>query len=206
MDNENIFCMVMADGTRVENPQVDGLAVRFAGTGNLVEIHEGSRFINTRASLSNGSILRIGKTHKWGIRNVNFNLGSAGREKNVVIGKNTSLNEAQFDLHDSSYAEVLVGEDNLWSKGISVRPDDLHQMYDITSGEVLNPPEPIVIHDHVWVGANVTFMKGAEVASNSIVGNASLVTKAFTQENVAIGGMPAKVIRENVNWRHDHFV
>lgn len=206
MSEENIFCMVMSDGSRVYNPEVPGFTVRFAGVGNVVELHEGSRFIDTKASLSNGSLLRIGKTHNWGIRAVNFNLGSAGRGKKVVVGENTSLNRAQFDLHDSSFAEVQIGRDNLWSKGISVRPDDLHQMYDINTGEILNTPKPIIIHDHVWVGADVTFMKGAEVASNSIVGNGSLVTKKFTQENIAIGGVPARILRENVNWRHDHFL
>lgn len=206
MADGNQFYMVMADGSRVFDPVVDGFTVRFTGTGNTVELHEGSRFINTRAALSNGSTLRIGRTHRWGIRNVNFNLSSAGSGKRVVIGENTSLNEAFFELHDSSFAEVIIGRDNLWSKGISVRPDDLHQMYDITTGEILNHPEPIIIHDHVWVGADVTFMKGAQVANNSIVGNGSLVTRAFTQENIAIGGVPARILRENVNWRHDHFL
>lgn len=205
-DTPNRFFMVMADGTQVENPDVEGFRVRFAGLGNTVEVHEGSRFINTAAALSNGSSLTIGKTHQWGIRNVTFNLGSAGHGKKVSIDEGSSLNEARFELHDSSYAVVAIGRDNLWSKGISVRPDDLHQMYDITTGEILNYPEPIVIGDHVWVGADVTFMKGARVASNSIVGNAALVTKAFTQENVAIGGVPAKILTENVNWRHEHFV
>ena len=164
-----------------------------------------SRYTRGRG-LSHGSLLSIGKTHKWGIRRVVFNLSSAGKSKRVVIGENCSLNDARFELHDSSYAEVTVGRDNLWSKGISVRPDDLHQMYDMHTGEILNYPKPIIVHDHVWVGEGVTFLKGAEVAKNSIVGSGSLVTGTFSQENVAIAGVPAKVVREDVNWRHDHFI
>ncbi|WP_392508045.1 acyltransferase [Naumannella halotolerans] len=206
MATENSFYMIMADGSTVHDPEVPGFEVRFTGSGNVVELHEGSRFIDTKAALSNGSLLRIGRTHEWGIRAVSFNLGSAGKGKKVIIGKNTSLNQARFELHDSSFAEVSIGDDNLWSKGISVRPDDLHQMFDVTTGEILNKPQPIKIHDHVWVGADVTFMKGAEIGPDSIVGNGSLVTKKFSERNVAIGGVPAKVLRRNVNWRHDHFL
>ena len=205
-DVPNRFYMVMADGRHLENPEVDGFTVRFAGSGNIVEIHEGSRFINTSAALSNGSTLLIGRTHRSGIRNVAFNLSSAGHGKKVSIGEKSSLNEARFEMHDSSHAEVKIGRDNLWSKGISVRPDDLHQMYDITTGEILIFPEPIIIGDHVWVGADVTFMKGSAVASNSIVGNGALITNKFAEEYVAIGGIPATIIRSNVNWRHEHFV
>lgn len=205
-DEPDAFYMIMEDGTRVSNPSVEGFTARFSGGGNTLILHEGSRFINTAASLSNGSTLSIGRTHKWGIRNVTFNLGSAGRGKSVTIGQNCSLNETRFEMHDSSGARVEIGADNLWSKGISVRPDDLHQMYDIKTGEILNPPKPIIIGDHVWVGADVTFMKGAEVARNSIVGNGALVTKRFDRENIAIAGVPAKIVRENVNWRHEHFI
>ena len=42
-------------------------------------------------------------------------------------------------------------------------------------------------------------MKGVQLHNNTIVASGSIVTKSF-QPNILLGGNPAKVLKENVNW------
>ena len=59
--------------------------------------------------------------------------------------------------------------------------------------------EAIVIHDHVWIGSHVTVLKGVTIGEGSIIATGSVVTKNIPPRCIA-AGVPAKVIKENVNW------
>ena len=54
--------------------------------------------------------------------------------------------------------------------------------------------------DFLWIGARTMVLKGAQIPSNSIVGACALVNKEFTEENTVLAGIPAKIIKRNVNW------
>lgn len=56
---------------------------------------------------------------------------------------------------------------------------------------------PVVIGDNVWLGANVTVLKGVHIGANSLVGAGSVVTKDVPA-NVLAAGNPCRVIR-NLN-------
>jgi len=45
-----------------------------------------------------------------------------------------------------------------------------------------------------WVGAKVTFLDGCKVGSNSVIA-AGAVVNAVYPNNVIIGGVPAKVLK-----------
>ena len=53
---------------------------------------------------------------------------------------------------------------------------------------------PVVIEDGVWVGANVTILKGVTIGRGSVVAAGSVVTKSCAPYSI-IGGVPAKLIR-----------
>lgn len=55
-------------------------------------------------------------------------------------------------------------------------------------------PRPIVIGDDVWLGVNVTVMKGVTIGANSLIGAGSIVTKDIPA-NVIAAGNPCVVIR-----------
>ncbi len=55
--------------------------------------------------------------------------------------------------------------------------------------------EPTKISDRVWLGANVTVLKGVTIGNDTIVGAGSVVTKDLPANVVAVG-VPAKVIKQ----------
>jgi acetyltransferase-like isoleucine patch superfamily enzyme len=57
-------------------------------------------------------------------------------------------------------------------------------------------PSPVIIHDNVWLGVNVTVLKGVTIGENSLIAAGSVVTKSIPA-NVVAGGVPARVICPN---------
>ena len=57
--------------------------------------------------------------------------------------------------------------------------------------------KPVFIDDNVWLGVNVTVLKGVTIGKNSVIGAGSVVTKNIPA-NVIAGGNPCVVIR-NLN-------
>lgn len=56
-------------------------------------------------------------------------------------------------------------------------------------------PRPVIIEDNVWLGVNVTVLKGVRIGANSVIGANSLVIKNIPS-NVIAAGNPCKVIKE----------
>lgn len=55
-------------------------------------------------------------------------------------------------------------------------------------------PDPIIIDDHVWLGVNVTVLKGVHIGRNTVIGANSVVRKDIPADVIASGD-PCKVIR-----------
>jgi acetyltransferase-like isoleucine patch superfamily enzyme len=53
---------------------------------------------------------------------------------------------------------------------------------------------PVEISDNVWLGVNVTVLKGVTIGEGTMVGAGSLVTTSLPA-NVVAAGVPARVIR-----------
>jgi maltose O-acetyltransferase len=54
---------------------------------------------------------------------------------------------------------------------------------------------PVVIGDDVWLGMNVTILKGVEIGNQSVIGAGSVVTRSIPAGVIA-AGQPAVVVRE----------
>lgn len=63
-----------------------------------------------------------------------------------------------------------------------------------------NMTKPVVIEDHVWIGAGSTILKGVTLGAGSIIGAGSVVTKDVLS-NTVVAGNPAKVIKTGVKWQ-----
>lgn len=94
---------------------------------------------------------------------------------------------------------ITIGEDCLFSSDIQFRTGDSHSVLDM-QGRRINASQDIMLGDHVWVGTKAFVTKGAKVASHSIIGACALVTKAFEEPHCTLAGVPAKVVKRDVDW------
>jgi|TARA_B110000967_G_scaffold200160_1_gene235573 acetyltransferase-like isoleucine patch superfamily enzyme len=62
--------------------------------------------------------------------------------------------------------------------------------------------KPIVIGNHVWIGANSTILPEVSIGNNVIIGANSLVNKDIPSNSVAVGN-PCKVIKQKEAYTED---
>lgn len=91
--------------------------------------------------------------------------------------------------------EITIGEGVAISENFTFWDSDAHQM--INGSE---PTQPIVIGNKVWIGTNVTVLKGVKIGDGCVIAAGSLVTKDVPA-NCLAAGVPAKVIKVNVSWK-----
>lgn len=165
------------------------------GENNNIKLALGS-------SIENATIYIRGNNNSLIINeNVKFKSGILRFEDNhnvIEIGKNTTIESAQIAVIENNQS-IKIGNDCLISNDISIRNGDSHSIIDSITGKRINYSKSILIGDHVWLGANVTILKGVHIQSNVIVGLGSVVTSDL-ESNCIYGGIPAKKIKSNTNW------
>ncbi len=112
----------------------------------------------------------------------------------VYPGAKLSINSGgtNFGVHIYCLDSITIGKDVGLSHNVTLRDGDHHSVTGQSSGTA-----PIVIGDHVWVGMNATILKGVTVGDGAVVAAGSVVTRDVPAHTL-VGGVPAKVIRENV--------
>ena len=97
---------------------------------------------------------------------------------------------------------IIIGEGATISHNVTIEDFDGHQLYHVDeNGEKTPVPisAPIVIGDHVWIGAKATILKGVTIGDGAVIAAGSVVTRDVPAHSLC-AGVPAKVIRENVVW------
>ncbi len=94
---------------------------------------------------------------------------------------------------------ISIGDDCLFSSDIHFRTGDSHSLLDM-QGRRINASRNITLGDHVWVGTKVTCLKGTKIPSHCTVGACALVTGQFETPHCAIAGVPARVVKEGIDW------
>lgn len=117
----------------------------------------------------------------------------------IAIGSSTTI-YSNNNLSALEGTNLVIGDNCLFSSNIEIRTSDSHSVIDMNSNQRINHAKNIVIGNHVWIGTNVTILKGSEISDNSIIGTQSLVNKAFNTTNCVIAGNPAKIVKKSVNW------
>lgn len=117
----------------------------------------------------------------------------------IMVFKNAKLNLGSGYINRyckiRCYNEITIGHNVAISENFTIWDSDAHQMM---NGR--EPTQPIVIGDKVWIGTNVTVLKGVKIGDGCVIAAGSLVTKDVPA-NCLAAGVPAKVIKENVSWK-----
>jgi acetyltransferase-like isoleucine patch superfamily enzyme len=127
----------------------------------------------------------------------NANLRAGGT---IEIGDQTTMVKGALQVHETG--SILIGRDCMISTLVYLSVSDIHPIYDRGTGDRINPPASVTIGDHVWLGLRSMVMKGARIDDGSVVA-AGAVVSGHVPANVIVAGAPARVQRENVEWRRD---
>lgn len=202
----NHIWIVAPDGTRRAVRSLPGCEFKIRGKNNNICLHEPVGKLKLRLDISSNVNITIYPVHSW--VGADIFVWRATEECNKVVNLNigagfSSTTQLKVSFTQGGGGDVTIGNDCMFSWGVSIHNGDYHTMLDNDTKKVLNHNKSIVIGNHVWVGGDALFLKGAQIADNSIVGMRSVVTHKFNEPNVAIAGVPARIVKRNVNWdRH----
>jgi carbonic anhydrase/acetyltransferase-like protein (isoleucine patch superfamily) len=173
----------------------EGPALRIEGDDNVVEIGEGARLTLNLAIIGDGARIEIG-------RGCQLNGFAAIRSSGAVLvfGAGTTMVNGSLQLHEAG--EIRIGEDCMIANQVYVSLSDVHPIHDRTTGERINPAASVHVGDHVWLGLRCMVMKGSRIGRGAVVAAGAVVSGEVPDHAIA-AGVPARVVRENVEWRRD---
>lgn len=108
----------------------------------------------------------------------------------VKIGENTTIGYHTFIFASEN---ISVGKNCLIAPFVYLVDSDHEISRDKLINQQPNRTAAITIGDDVWVGSNVTILKGVRIGDGAVIGANSLVN-ADVESYTIVGGVPAKVI------------
>lgn len=156
----------------------------------------GNISLNANKMGNNGrsSILRIDKDARMNINgDFSFMYGAdiiLFKGAQLTLGKNGFINS---DCKIRCHEEIIIGDDCAISHDFTVMDSDAHYL----DGD--NHANPVRIGNHVWIGTRVTVLSGVNIGDGAVIAAGALVTNDVPT-GALVGGVPAKVIKENVGW------
>lgn len=184
-------------GNRIEAPValLKKVHIRIKGSNNRILIGDFAQLPGASITIhGSNNVITIGPWCYLGGTDL-FLEDDGGR---ITIGDHTKfLGKTHLAVIEGT--SITIGRDCLFSSDIQLRTGDSHSILDL-QGRRINSSEDIVIGDHVWVGTRAFLTKGARVASHCIVGACALVTRAFEEPHCTLAGVPAKVVKREVDW------
>jgi acetyltransferase-like isoleucine patch superfamily enzyme len=173
------FQITIARDALVEPPSRNVyLGVRTLGEASrkaestVLWVREGGKLVLDGAHVGRGCVLVVQPEARLSI----------GRDTYVADGSRISASKA-----------IDIGESCSISWNVTIIDDDGHGFG--------APPyhSPVQIEDGVWIGCNVTILKGVTIGAGSAVAAGSVVTRSCKAGSLT-GGAPARIIREGVSW------
>lgn len=191
------------DGGRGNAVRIDGAGrercrgvVALEGDGSVVEVGEGGSATGLMITVGSGCRVTIGTGCSLAALEI---FARSGAE--VTIGDGCAFtHHTRVFLHEPG--RISIGADCLVASGTLLMNSDIHPIFDLRTGERINGARDVSIGSRVWLGADVTALKGAAVGDGSIVGYRSVVTGAIPADSMAVGA-PARVVRAGVRWAKD---
>lgn len=183
----------------------------------------GNLVVGKHVHFENKGKIYAEKSYLGAINNVTVRIFSAGKQTSsftnlgefwlgddVRVHKNFGIyidKKAKLSIGDHTYInpeviiickkKINIGSDCAISWRCQFLDDDLHSIK--VGGTRINPAAPIIIGNHVWVCSDVKILPGTVIEDGVIVAAGSVV-KGKLDANCLYGGVPARKIREGVEW------
>jgi acetyltransferase-like isoleucine patch superfamily enzyme len=120
----------------------------------------------------------------------------------IFIGKNATMcikgnSFANTNTIINCFEYIEIGQKTYISDDVRIQDSDNH--FIIENGIKKKNCAPIIIGNHVWIGKNVIILKGVTIGDGAVVAAGSVVVKNIPS-HCLVGGNPAKIIKQNINW------
>ena len=148
-------------------------------------------FEKTNFIIGDGATLLV----KGNFRIFNGSRVAVNKGAKLVLGNDSFLN---LRGNIRCFDKIVIGNGVRISENCTISDSDNHLInYD---GRVNPIHAPIVFKDECLVGLNCTVLKGVTVEKGSVVAAGAVVTRDV-QAYTLVGGVPARVIKKNIEWR-----
>ena len=94
------------------------------------------------------------------------------------------------------FKKITIGKGCAIARDVIIRDTDAHQLVDSNH----QMTQEVSIGEHVWIGNRAIVMKGVTVGNGAVIAAGSIVTKDVP-DKCLVAGVPAKVLRHNVEWK-----
>ncbi len=150
-----------------EKSKIVNSNIVFNGKNNVLYVEDGVVIKNSTITFNKDNSLIYLSTSKTPYIVdcfVNFN-------NTIYVGRDCYFNDAA-KMHFLVYenANIIIGNDGLFSFDIWLRTSDPHLIYDIKRKKRINYSKSIFVGDHVWLGQRCLILKGSQIGSGSVVG------------------------------------
>jgi acetyltransferase-like isoleucine patch superfamily enzyme len=159
--------------------------VNFKGTFNIGN--------HVRLFSPNSGLFNIGKGFSIGSFSIiEVTKNKLNTKSKISIGENTGFSEFSY-INGSGGLEI--GDNVISGQYLSIHPENhiinpeiLYRFSGVTN-------QGIKIGNNVWIGSKVTILDGSIIGDNCVIA-AGAVVKGVLKNNVLIGGVPAKILKE----------
>lgn len=115
---------------------------------------------------------------------------ACNQKSRISIGKRTTVGYHTFIFASSS---IEIGNDCLIAPFVYIVDSDHSILKNKKINQQSNTSEKIVIKDDVWIGGNVTILKGVTIGEGAVIAAGSLVNKNIEPYSINVG-TPSKNI------------
>jgi acetyltransferase-like isoleucine patch superfamily enzyme len=115
----------------------------------------------------------------------------------VGPGATVAIGDGTFFDGDSRvicFSSVTIGARCAIAWEVTIMDAGWHRMSHQQSANA-----PVVVGDHVWIGAGVTILPGVTVGDGAVIATGAVVTGDVPARSL-VAGVPAHVVREDVDW------
>jgi acetyltransferase-like isoleucine patch superfamily enzyme len=166
----------------------------------------------TATIIQENGVMEFGKS--WGGKKYSTELFIGNKGKLIISGRSNVYSGANFQVRGKLKLgnvfinsrcriycnnRVDIGDQSVIGEDVLIRDNDGH--YILKQGSVVSNEAPIVIGRNVWIGARVIILKGVTIGDGAVIAAGAVVTKDVPPAAM-VGGNPAKIIRENISWKH----
>jgi len=110
---------------------------------------------------------------------------------NIHVGENFYAN---FNCVFLDVCEIRIGDNCFIAPGVHIYTA-AHPIHPQERNSGVEFGKPVTIGDNVWIGGGAIINPGVHIGNNVVIASGAVVTKDV-QDNVVVGGNPAKIIKE----------